>query len=234
MKPQILFLEPGNILDIEPGVEHRFIGLTDASIVEFSTHHEDSDSYRSVPSKQIGKYHRYDYIISALSFFTDLRGKSTIDCSSGPGVGTDRLNAAGAIVLGLDIDSKVVRKSQEKFSHLRFDVDDLCKLSKVKDGVIDIFVCSETVEHIDKPQTIAAVQQISRVVKSKGLVCVTTPADREICLSQKNVEKDGHKQYLSADDLLNAFSQYKLEFAGLYYKQTAAEGANRVLIFSKE
>lgn len=31
---------------ILPGVWHRFTGLSDAEIIEFSTHHEDEDSYR--------------------------------------------------------------------------------------------------------------------------------------------------------------------------------------------
>lgn len=37
---------PGESQRIEPGVSHRFTGLDDSRIVEFSTHHEESDSYR--------------------------------------------------------------------------------------------------------------------------------------------------------------------------------------------
>ena len=39
-------LEAGDHRHVAPGTVHRFSGLDDAEIIEFSTHHEDSDSYR--------------------------------------------------------------------------------------------------------------------------------------------------------------------------------------------
>ena len=39
-------LLPGDHRHVPPGTLHRFSGLTDAEIIEFSTHHEDSDSHR--------------------------------------------------------------------------------------------------------------------------------------------------------------------------------------------
>jgi len=36
----------GDVIQISPHVEHRFGGLEDSVIIEISTHHEDSDSYR--------------------------------------------------------------------------------------------------------------------------------------------------------------------------------------------
>lgn len=41
-----MILETGDHRHVAPGTIHRFTGLTDAELVEFSTHHEDSDSYR--------------------------------------------------------------------------------------------------------------------------------------------------------------------------------------------
>ena len=41
-----LIMMPGDTILIEPGMKHRFTGLEDSEIFEFSTHHEDSDSYR--------------------------------------------------------------------------------------------------------------------------------------------------------------------------------------------
>ena len=43
-------MKPGQSLLIKPGEKHRFTGLEDSEIFEFSTHHEDSDSYRSEES----------------------------------------------------------------------------------------------------------------------------------------------------------------------------------------
>jgi mannose-6-phosphate isomerase-like protein (cupin superfamily) len=46
---------PGDFQHVPPGVEHRFWGLEDAEIIEFSTHHEDEDSYR-VPGQESGPF----------------------------------------------------------------------------------------------------------------------------------------------------------------------------------
>jgi mannose-6-phosphate isomerase-like protein (cupin superfamily) len=39
-------MTPGDHHHVPPGVEHRFWGLEDSEIIEFSTHHEEDDSYR--------------------------------------------------------------------------------------------------------------------------------------------------------------------------------------------
>jgi mannose-6-phosphate isomerase-like protein (cupin superfamily) len=39
-------LEPEDSIRVRPNTLHRFTGLEDSILVEFSTHHEDSDSYR--------------------------------------------------------------------------------------------------------------------------------------------------------------------------------------------
>jgi mannose-6-phosphate isomerase-like protein (cupin superfamily) len=46
---------PGEHHHIPRGVEHRFWGIEDAEIMEFSTHHEDADSYR-VPGEASGAF----------------------------------------------------------------------------------------------------------------------------------------------------------------------------------
>lgn len=45
----------GDHQHVPRGVEHRFWGLEDAEIFEFSTHHEDDDSYR-VPGQESGPF----------------------------------------------------------------------------------------------------------------------------------------------------------------------------------
>jgi len=44
---------PGDSILIKPGQKHRFTGLEDSEIMEFSTHHEDSDSYRDEVSGKV-------------------------------------------------------------------------------------------------------------------------------------------------------------------------------------
>ena len=44
---------PGDVQEIKPGDKHRFTGLEDSEIIEFSTHHQDSDSIREELSGKV-------------------------------------------------------------------------------------------------------------------------------------------------------------------------------------
>lgn len=48
-----MIMKPGDTLLIEPHMKHRFTGLENSEIFEFSTHHEDSDSYRDEVSGKV-------------------------------------------------------------------------------------------------------------------------------------------------------------------------------------
>jgi quercetin dioxygenase-like cupin family protein len=50
-KKQIML--PGHSIIITPNKKHRFTGLEDSEIIEFSTHHEESDSYRDELSGKV-------------------------------------------------------------------------------------------------------------------------------------------------------------------------------------
>ena len=49
---KIIMLQ-GDSLRITPGMKHRFTGLEDSEIMEFSTHHKDEDSYRDEASGKV-------------------------------------------------------------------------------------------------------------------------------------------------------------------------------------
>lgn len=48
-----IVLNEGESQRILPDEKHRFTGLKDSVIIEFSTHHEDEDSYRDSNSEKI-------------------------------------------------------------------------------------------------------------------------------------------------------------------------------------
>jgi len=48
-----MMMQSGDYVRIKPGVKHRFSGLCVSIIIEASTHHEDSDSYRDEESGEI-------------------------------------------------------------------------------------------------------------------------------------------------------------------------------------
>lgn len=50
---EVSFMREGNFARITPGTKHRFRGIVDSMIIEVSTHHEESDSYRIEESKKV-------------------------------------------------------------------------------------------------------------------------------------------------------------------------------------
>ena len=46
-------LDVGNSQVVETGQKHRFTGLENSRVIEFSTHHDDYDSYRSTESGSV-------------------------------------------------------------------------------------------------------------------------------------------------------------------------------------
>ena len=50
-----IVLKKGDVQLIEPNQKHRFTGLVNSKIIEFSTHHEESDSYREKESEKVSK-----------------------------------------------------------------------------------------------------------------------------------------------------------------------------------
>lgn len=62
---QLRFMRPGEKQDIHPGTRHRFIGLADSVIMEFSTRHEEDDSYRDEPSGRLSDNELSDLLLRA-------------------------------------------------------------------------------------------------------------------------------------------------------------------------
>ena len=53
LEDNVVHMRAGNFMRITPGSKHRFIGVEDSIIIEVSTHHEESDSYRIENAKKV-------------------------------------------------------------------------------------------------------------------------------------------------------------------------------------
>ena len=60
-------MNPEDSVHVPQNTLHRFTGLLNSQIIEFSSHHEDEDSYRNEPSGKANLFQAYDYdgVISA-------------------------------------------------------------------------------------------------------------------------------------------------------------------------
>ncbi len=167
---------------------------------------------------------RYLYLIKQLHDLNVYDG-TVVDCGCGEGNGSNIL-----VDNGFD-DVHSFDISDEALSICRKDginakKGDITKLP-LKDNFADIFICSETLEHLSRKKSNMAAMEIKRICKQDGCICITVPENEKKCM-----DGSGHKQYLSKVDLLDHFFPLELVFEGFFCKKP--DRCNLVLIFINE
>lgn len=56
-------LHTGDKFEVPPGLVHRFTGIVDSDIYEFSSHHDDNDSFRETKSEQVPE-HEFNEVLA--------------------------------------------------------------------------------------------------------------------------------------------------------------------------
>jgi SAM-dependent methyltransferase len=114
-------------------------------------------------------------------------GKRVLDAACGTGYGTTTLAEAGAAsAVGLDVDRVTVDTARRgaRAENLTFEVGDVCELP-FADGVFDLFVSFETVEHLADPARFPS--EARRVLAPGGVFLCSTP-NREVTNPGSGVE----------------------------------------------
>jgi len=171
---------------------------------------------------------RYDYIIKKLGNFIDVSGLTVVDCACGEGDGSVHFHKLTCDVTGVDIDKNCIAIAKKAFPGLAFRTESILSMSLL-DDFADIFVCSETMEHLNPKQSRYAVKEIKRVCKPHAYICITVPNNKKTCLAKKL-----HKQYLSLADLRGYFSEYEMIHNSVFYKNPVKKNrGNTVVIFRR-
>ena len=164
---------------------------------------------------------RYLYIIEQLKILSVHDGV-VVDCGCGGGMGSYLLKKNGfSNVYSFDISQKMIDRCRDYGIEARYG--DITNLS-LNDDFANIFICSETLEHITTDKSIGAINEIKRICKNNGYICITTPANERQCLSVKR-----HKQFLSRFCLIEYFSGLEVIFDGIFCKKP--NRCNLVMIF---
>ena len=98
----------------------------------------------------------------------DLTGLRVVDIGCSGGIIADALAAAGADVVGVDIDAPGLVKAQQNYGDT---VSFLCADSSalpLADAAADVVVCNHIYEHVVDPW--ALVREMSRIVRPDGLI----------------------------------------------------------------
>jgi len=122
----------------------------------------DNRAFHSrIPMQRFWQHQRYKIICSLAGY-----QKSVLDV----GCGTSKILAALPQAIGLDIRFNKLRYNLAIGNKLvNADIKEMC----FKDGVFDVVICSEVIEHIGREYQIF--QELTRVLKKDGALILGTP-----------------------------------------------------------
>ncbi|HHV10257.1 MAG TPA: methyltransferase domain-containing protein [Clostridiales bacterium] len=130
---------------------------------------------RFLPDESTGEiaiehYQRYQLAINFVA------GKKVLDAACGEGYGSNLLAETACQVIGLDIDIDTVERANEKYgtSKLSYVQGNIEKLP-FDDEVFDVVISYETIEHVDGVAQNNFLKEICRVLKSNGILIMSTP-----------------------------------------------------------
>lgn len=110
-------------------------------------------------------------IFNQLLTGVDFEGKKVLEVGSGTGRISQEIVARKADLTIVDIGEGLVRQVSQKLG-CKGTVGDACNLP-FADNSFEIVISSECIEHTLSP--LKAVQEMCRVCKPKGIVCITSP-----------------------------------------------------------
>jgi len=114
-----------------------------------------------------------------LEYLAPIRGKRVLEVACGRGGFSQWLSSQGAAVCGVDFSGSALRTAVRKKLCETASETSACFVQAdaqrlpFADGVFDMVISCETVEHLPDPQ--AAIREMARVCCSGGLLYLTTP-----------------------------------------------------------
>ena len=120
-----------------------------------------------------------------------MAGKRVLDVACGAGFGLEMLDAAGARVIGMDLDYAPLRGGQRQVQA------DATRLP-LPDASIDVIASFETIEHV--PDARALVYELRRVLRPGGVLVLSTP-NREFGPPERHTDNPFHVQEFTAPEL---------------------------------
>jgi len=165
---------------------------------------------------------RYQFILDRLDEIGYPGDGFVVDCACGLGHGTLLLKNAGLNVKGFDISPKIISKYVMPLG-VDAECADIVDLP-LDDDSVDIFLCSETLEHLEEDKSIKAVEEIKRVCVKNALICITVP------LYRRSLKNPSHKQYVNVETIRQWFDKYSIIYQGSCNTKTGKKKGNLVVV----
>ena len=140
-------------------------------------------------------WHRYLYVTEFV------KGKRVLDIACGEGYGSNCLAIRAKEVVAVDKDAPTIENAAGKYlkANLNFLVGSVDNIPIEGENVFDIIVSFETIEHVSKELQEGFLREIKRLLKSDGMVFISTP-DRLIYSDIPNYHNKFHKEEFYVED----------------------------------
>ena len=161
--------------------------------------------------------------------FSKHRDITILDCGCGWAQLGELLTARKYNYNGYELSAKKVKHCQELGMQVQqADISNL----PAQNNSADLVICMEVLEHLEYEIFCRVCAELNRVLKPKGMLIITVPADKTECLADPH-----HKRYVSTAEIEKVFNTYKLVSTSFTYTNISCKEknirANSILILHK-
>ncbi len=159
---------------------------------------------RLVPNSQVKTFGDLEHINRYAFARQFSHGKFVLDIASGEGYGTKLLSASATKVIGVDISAGAIENARlnYKADNLEFILGSTDAIP-VDNGLIDLIVSFETIEHHDRHKEMLA--EFKRVLKTDGILVISTPIKSKYI--KREPDNPFHVKELEYEEFYNLLRQ---------------------------
>lgn len=138
------------------------------------------------------------------------QNKIVLEAGSGAGYGAEILAKVAKKVLAIDTSKDSIRESQKKYEkkNLKFEIGDIRKL-KFANKTFDLIVAFEIIEHLKEYKQ--AIKEFRRVLKSGGLLILSTPNKKVYSPGTKKPFYPFHYKEFTIEELKKLLADFKIK-----------------------
>lgn len=140
--------------------------------------HGTCEYYSRLAEKEegFGKVHPFGKASRIVTFVAPLKGKVGLDIGCGEGFETRKLSSAGSIMIGCDVDPRLLRiaknrsrKTPKQLSFIQCDAEYL----PFQNAAFDFIIAFDVLEHVPHPRSM--LRESSRTLEEGGMLVLAVP-----------------------------------------------------------